>query len=334
MNLSPDLLGFQRQTRLTANIKARLEQTSRESVTGRREDLITALGGDIGSVHLLQKSIDDIEQNERIYAITKSRLDLMSSSLSAMRGVMANIDTLALSAISTPDEFGIGTLSEQAEANLRSIFSLLGTAHGDRKLFSGDATDQIPLASADNLLSDIRAIMQSAQSPQAIEAALDTYFNDANGGFATNIYKGGTGNAPSIFLADGSRIEFPVRADDQAIKDALRGLAILASAKSSNFDITSNNFKDLFISGAGFVNKGKGGIVKLEGGLGIYSGLVENSAEQQQTERLALAKSLNALVGRDQFEAAAELKQLEGQLQASYLVTARLSDLRLTNFIR
>lgn len=40
------------------------------------------------------------------------------------------------------------------------------------------------------------------------------------------------------------------------------------------------------------------------------------------------------MFGRDQFEAAGELKALEAQLQASYTITARLSDLTLTNFIR
>ena len=334
LNLSPDLLGFQRQSRITAALKARLEQTSREAVTGRREDIGRALGGDIGSVHLLQKSLDDIEQNSRIYALSEARLNLMSASLSSIRGVIGQIDTIALGAISTPDDFGITTIAAQAEANIRSVFSLLSTAHGNRKLFAGDATDQIPLAKADVLLADITTIMQNGASPQAIETALDSYFNDTNGGFATNIYKGGDNDAPPTFLADGSKIEFGVKANDPALKEVIRGLAMLATAQSSSFAINSNQFRDIFVGAAGIINKGKGGIIKLEGGLGIYSGLLEKSSQQQTTERLALSENLNKLVGRDQYEAAAELKQLESQLKASYLITSRLADLHLTNFIR
>jgi len=39
-------------------------------------------------------------------------------------------------------------------------------------------------------------------------------------------------------------------------------------------------------------------------------------------------------VGRDQFEAAAELKQLEVALESSYIITSRLSDLSLSNYLR
>lgn len=330
----PDLLSYQRQTRLTSDLKARLEITSREAITGRREDVTAVVGGDVGSIHLLQKALDDIDQDGRIYAISEARLDLMSSTLSAIRGVVGGIDTQALTSITTPDSFGLGTIKEQAEANLRSTMSLLNTGHGIRKLFSGDATDQIPLASADKLLEDVRAIMQTGPNPASIETALDFYFNDPSGGFSTDIYQGGVGDAPPTYLADGSRIEFNVRADDQALRDTLRGLAVLASAQSTGYDISGNEFKDVFVAGASAVSKGTGAIIKLEGGLGIYSGLLENASVQQAAERLTLGQTLNDVIGRDQYEAAAELKQLESQLESSYLITSRLSNLNLTNFIR
>ena len=330
----PDLLSFQRQTRLTSDLKARLEITSREAVTGRRENIAALVNGDVGNIHLLQKALDDIEQDGRINAITGARMDLMSSALSAVRGVVGGIDTAALTTISTPDSFGLGTIAAQAEANLRSTMNLLGTSHGNRKLFSGDATDKIPLASPDKLLGDVRVIMQAGPDPAGIETALDFYFNDPSGGFDADIYKGGSGDAPPSFLADGSKIEFGVRADNQALRDTLRGLAVLATAQSSGYDITGNDFNAVFVGGAASVSKGTGSIIKLEASLGIYSGLLENAGVQQSAERLALGQTLNGVIGRDQFEAAAELKQLETQLEASYLITARLANLSLTNFIR
>ncbi len=334
LTATPDLLSYQRQTRLTADLKARLETSSREATTGRREDITSVVGGDVGSVHLLQKALDDITQDSRINALSGARLDLMSSSLNGVRGVIGNLDTQALSAITIPDSLGIGTIARQAEANLRSTISLLGTAQGNRKLFSGDATDQIPLASPDKLLNDVRTIMQAGPDPVSIDAALDFYFDDPAGGFATEIYQGGSGNAPPSFLADGSKIEFGVRADDQALRDTLRGLAVLASVDSTGYELASNEFGAVFTGGVEFVSKGKNGIINLEANLGIYSGLLEKASQQQSTEKLTIAQTLNSVVGRDQFEAAAELKQLETQLEAAYLITARLANLNLSNFIR
>ncbi len=334
LSFTPDLLTFQRRSLLTADLRARVEQTSREAVTGRREDITAVVHGAVGDIHLLQKDVDDIEQGGRINDISGARLDLMTTSLSSVRGVIGALDAQALTALSTPDTFGISTISQQSEANLRSTMSLLTTSHGNRKLFSGDASDKLPLASADTLLTDIRTIMQTAGSPNNIKAALDTYFNDPTGGFATTIYKGGNNNAPSSFLSDGSKIEFSVRADDKAIRETLRGLAVLATAESTGFDIKSNAFNTVFTQGASSISTGKSGLIKLEAGLGIYSHLLEIAKTQQQAEKLTLAKSLNAITGRDQFEAAAELKQLQTELESSYLITSKLANLHLTNFLR
>ena len=330
----PDLLTFQRQTRLTSDLKARLEITSREAVTGRREDITGHVRGDVGSVHLLEKALDDIELDGRINATSGARIDLMSTALSAVRGVVNGLDVTGLAALTIPDSFGISTVAKQAEANLRSVMSLLSTAHGDRKLFSGDATDQIPLASPEELLADIVAIMQTEPDPASIEIALDTYFNDPAGGFAQDIYRGGDDDAPPSFLADGSRIEFGIKANDQALRDTLRGLAVMATAQSTGFDITGVEFAAVFTSGTSVLGKGTGAVIKLESNLGIYAGLLENADTQQSAERLVLGLALNAVIGRDQYEAAAELKQLELQLEASYLITARLANLSLTNFLR
>jgi len=330
----PDLLTFQRQTRLTSDLKARLEITSREAVTGRREDVAEHVRGDVGGVHLLEKAIDDIELDGRINAISGARIDLMSSALSAVRGVVDGLDVTGLAALTIPDSFGLGTVAQQAEANLRSVMSLLSTAHGERKLFSGDATDKIPLASPEALLADIEAIMQAGANPTDIETVLDTYFNDPAGGFAQDIYQGGDGDAPPSFLADGSSIEFSIKADDQALRDTLRGLAVMATAQSTGYDITGSGFAEVFTGGTSVLGKGTGAVIKLEGNLGIHAGLLENANTQQAAEHLVLGQALNAAVGRDQYEAAAELKQLEAQLEASYLITARLANLSLTNFIR
>jgi len=330
----PDLLTFRRQTSLTSDLKARLETTSREAVTGRREDIAQIVRGDVGGVYLLEKALDDIELDGRINAISGARIDLMSSTLSAVRGAVDGLDITGLAALTIPDSFGLGTVAQQAEANLRSVMSLLSTSHGERKLFSGDATDQIPLASPEKLLADIVSIMQMESDPASIETALDTYFNDPAGGFAQDIYQGGSESAPPSFLADGSRIEFGIKADDLALRDTLRGLAVMATAQSSDFDITGNEFAAVFTGGTSVLGKGTGAVIKLESNLGIYADLLENADAQQAAERLVLGQALNAVVGRDQYEAAAELKQLETQLEASYLITARLANLSLTNFIR
>ncbi len=330
----PDLLSFQKRTRLTGDIKARLERTSIEAVTGKREDVTAAVKGNLGGAHLLQKAIDDIEQDQRINALTGSRLSLTNTALSSVQQLISEVSTDGIVAVNAGDPFTLGVIAEQAESDLRNTMSLLNSSHGNRRLFAGDATDASPLASPDTLLTDVKAILQSNSDPADVKIALDTYFDSPTGGFATNIYQGGTGEAPASFLADGSKIEFPVRADNQALRDTMRGLAVMAVTKDSGHAVTSNEFKDIFLQGTSSLSKSNIAIIKLEGLIGISEGLIERADEQQRKEKFTIGVALNSLTGRDQYEAAAELKQLEAQLEASYLVTSRLSNLRLTNFLR
>ncbi len=330
----PDLLNFQKRTRIASDIKARLEQTSIEAVTGKREDVTKAVNGNIGGVHLLQKALDDIEQDKRINSLTGSRLALTNTALSSIRTVIDGLGTSGIIAVSNQDAFTLATIADQAESDLRNTISLLNTSHGSRKLFSGDATDKSPLASPDALLADVRAIIQANPDPTDVQTALDTYFNDPAGGFATNIYQGGANDAPASFLADGSKIKFPIRADNQTLRDTMRGLAIMAVTKDSGHSIDSTQFKDIFTQGTDAISRSTEAIIQLESRIGVSEGLIEKADEQQRAESLSLGTAINGLIGRDQFDAATELKQLEAQLEASYLVTSRLSNLRLTNFLR
>ena len=330
----PDLLSFQQRNRVTSDIKARLQRTSIEAVTGRREDPTAAVNGNIGGAHLLQKALDDIDQDKRINALTSSRLSLTSTALSSIRGVVSETGISGIVALSNHDAISLRTVADQAESDLRNTVSLLNASHGNRKLFSGDALDRSALASPDALLSDVRNILQANTDPADAKAALDIYFDDPAGGFATNIYQGGTGKAPPSFLADGTQIEFPVRADHQTLRDTMRGLAIMAVARDSGHDVKSTEFAEIFTQGTGLVSKSTASIIQLESLIGVSEGLIENADEQQRNESLTLGTALNSLIGRDQFDAATELKQLEAQLEASYLITSRLSSLRLTNFLR
>lgn len=330
----PDLLSFNRQTRVTSDIKTRLETTSQEAVTGRRANINEAVRGDMGGALLLQKALDDIEQDTRINKISNARLGLIGTSLKAVREAVDGVSTQAIVSAASKDSYGLTATANTAEANLRNVFSLLNISQGDRKLFSGDATDTTPLAPVDTLLNDIRGIITGSATPTDINAALETYFNDPAGGFATNIYKGGDNNVAPSFLADGTKVQFDVRADDQAMRDTMRGLSLIALTRESGHATTSTEFTELFNEGAKFVNNGKGAIINIESKIGIPQNLIEQMTTNQASEKLVLGTALNGLIGRDQYEAATELKLLETQLESSYLITSRLANLTLTNYLR
>lgn len=330
----PDLLSFSRQNRTVSTIKARLDVVAQEAITGQQADLTAATNGRVGNAHLLNKALNDIEQSTRINSLSSSRLELASQGLSGARAAVDDIGTRAIVALNSLGETGVGAIAEEAEANLQSVISALSIRHGSRSLLSGNAPDQAPFANADVLLGDIRDIVTTAGSPANIEAALDTYFNDPAGGFQTKIYTGGTGHAPPLHIGNGETIDLGLRGDDVAIKDVLRGLAVLATAPDAGFAADTAEFSDIFNSAIRSTSNGTTGLITLETNLGIAAETLNKADERNQFETLTLSTAFQAITGRDQFEAAAELNQLEVQLEGSFILSSRLSELSLTNFLR
>lgn len=335
MNIGyPDLLSFTRRNRTTSVIKARIDVASKEAVTGRRSDLTKATNGQVGSAHLLQKALNDIDQSSRMNTLSKTRLDLIGQGISGARGFMGGIDTRGLIALESGSAAGLEVIAAEARESIKNVMGSLGAKQGTRYLMSGDGADKPPFADTDILLADVQNILETATDHATADAALDAYFNDPDGGFEARIYTGGIDPAPPLQIGGGQTVDFDLRANNEAFKEALRGLAVMATTQSAGYEIGTEDFADIFGGGLGAAATGTSKMITLESTLGIHAETIQKADNQAQAEQLSLSAAFQSIVGRDQFEAAAELKQLEVQLESSYIITARLSDLTLTNYLR
>lgn len=328
----PDLLAYTRRNRTTAQIRDRLQTASQEAVTGLKSDLTKATDGDLGRAHLLKKAQSDIEQSQNMNALSKSRLSLMSGALTNSLDIIDNIDSRAIVTLNTENIFGTEALINEARASVDNIMSSLSVQHGGRNLFSGDKTDVATFGDADIFLSDIENLIASAPDTDAAITAIDDYFS-VGGEFETRIYQGGDGNPPALPIGNGRNIDISLSGKSESVKDVLKGLAIIATSKSALPEGDKASFNTLVTEGASSITKATSGLVRLNSELGIFTQSLDSAEKQNESEALALATSFQNLFGRDQFEAAAELKQLEVQLEASYAITARLSNLTLTKFL-
>lgn len=329
----PDLL---RQTILNRNIsqvKRNLNQAQLEITTGRIDDLTQAANGDIGGLHLLNKSILDAQNSQKLLALAGNRADTTQRVLTSL---VSNNSTLAanvLQAVGVGDQSTLRGASADAEGSLRLIFANLNTSDGGRNLFSGDKTDTSPLGSVDTLLSDVRGVIAAAPDAASAETALDTYFNDPAGGFATTIYQGGTNNAAAVELAPGVRITASVRADAQPIKDLIRNLAVVASYGTLPTGGAAE--RDTIVSDAALgLLQAEPQIADLRATLGVAENRISQRTNELKAQEDALTNIYQNRTARDPFEAASQLQLLQAQLQSSYYITGQLSQLSLTNFLR
>ena len=326
----PDILSLARLSRNVTDLKTRMDTTRTEVVTGRYEDITAKTKGDVGAAHLLRKAIDDAKSSQSNLSIVESRAQITQATLGNIGSEGSRIATDLLAAVGRKDTSSIKILTEDAKVSLYSTFASLNTKLGERALFGGDETDRAPLANADILLTDIEAIMAGATDAADAKVQLDFYFDDPAGGFATTIYQGGTNRVALVEIGPGSRIDVSAKADDPAIKDIIRGLVSVAALNSATYadrDVTIQQ-------SIGTVLDGDNKLVEQRASIGVNESRVAAAKARYEAEETVLTSLFNAKTARDPYEAASELQLLETQLEASYLMTARMAQLSLANFIR
>ena len=325
----PDLLSYKTMSRQLSSLKTRMNTTSVEAVTGQYEDVTAAAHGDIGGVHLVKKALEDVQSYQKSLTLAASRATATQTALDNLNTEGGRLATQAISAIGLNDDTSLKTTADDARAAISSIFSSLNTRFGGRALFGGDVTDASPLADPQQLLEDVQNIVAGATDVDDANAQLDAYFNDPNGGFETTIYQGGDGDIPGAEISAGIRVTIAAKANDQEIKDLIRGLATLATYESAGFA----DKEALAQSGAEKTLNADGGLTRLRANIGVSQSRIESATSRYQSEESVLTQLYNNKTARDPYEAASSLQLLQNQIEASYVITARLAGLTLTNYL-
>lgn len=327
----PDNLQYSRLSTAINDLKNESERARVELVTGRISDLTTSLAGEGGEAQLLRKSISDIETLRYTTNHALGRASVTQIELARASEQAASIGSELLDALGFSDQNRISIAGEEARRELDSAVSGFNRRYEGRSLFAGDETDSVALANVETILDDVRAIYSSASDAADFENRLDSYFNDPAGGFTTSIYLGGNGNAPRAEVSNGDLVSYSVKADEQPVRNLLRSLTAIVVAAESNAsaerDQTLRTNAELLLSAGG-------GIALLSSRVGIAEAQLQNALEGFDTEEAALTRAYNDKTAIDPYEAATRLQQLESQLQASFTLTARISQLSLVNFIR
>lgn len=307
-----------------ADLRSRITTVSEEAVTGRFADLVGALDGRVDRALLTQKAIEDIGTQRDQLNLRATRLEITQNSLGRVQDSIGILSTNILDAVGKSDGASIRFSSQEAQFALEDIFNALNVRHGERFLFSGDATATPPFAGAETLISDIQAIAAGAVDAADFEAQIDTYFRDPAGPFQTVIYSGlATVSDPDA-----------VTGIDSALIDSISALAVVAIADPTTAPPVVGIDSAALSQAADDLRTGLTTLTNLRADRGIVQQQLERDLIALDAEESVLTTAFNDLTARDQFEAATELQNLQATLEAAFLLTNRLSSLSLVNFLR
>ena len=323
---SISLNGFLNASTLNSvsTLKDRIAASAQEATSGLQSDLVGHLNGRIDQALLSDQAIQENAAEQARIDLRNIRLDITDNTLTSLRDLTEGLSLEMQSAMGVSDGPRQNAVAAEAKEAISEVLSRLNARHGERFLFSGDATATPPFGDADALLSDIRNISLTAVDEADYAAQIETYFDDPAGGFQTSFYQG------SQTASDGDA----VLSNQEPFAHLLQGLAVLALSGTSEGQPYARAGTPALDQALSRLEGGRTGIVDIQAGVGIRQSSLQDQQAVLEREETLLAAAFIDLAGKDQYEAATELRELEANLEASYLLTSRLSNLSLLNYLR
>lgn len=329
--LTPDSIFHARQSRQNADIRARLQTVGQETITGRRSDVVQATQGRVGEAFLLEKASSDITRQRSMADLASARVSGTASSISTIRETVLEFASSSRVTLAQEGVADLVLVSETSFDNLSHVMSALNSRSGSRYLFGGTQSANSPLASANDLTDAIKAQISGAPDTATAIAAIDDYFNQPGGAFETDTYSGSAAEGPRLHVTDSKSFDPLPKANDQVFRDVMQGMALIAAAQEAP---NQADQIELMEAGLSFLDRSSSALLSLESRIGAAQQGIERVDQNLEREFQLVSTAQNQMLGRDVFDAAAELQALEGQLEASYTVTGRLGSLSLVNFLR
>lgn len=317
-------------------LKTTLGTLTAEMASGEVADIGQRLQGNTQVLNDVETRIAMLGQLNRNASeaalITKGMQDVLEA-------VGSETGALGLSLVAEPFSETDGLLAMRAEevANaFETTVARFNRAVGDRFLFSGLNSDAPALAPASDILDALEAAVAGLTTATDVAQAVADWFDAApgSGGFMDVAYRGTAGQTQRIEIADGEGIGLSTTAATPALRDVLKGLATSALVDRGVLAGQHTERRDLMQRGGQILLDNNSALLGEMGRVGLQQQIIERAQTETSASVATLQISRNHMRSADPYETAGALKQVESQLEALYAVSARLSNLKLVDFLR
>ena len=330
-------------------LQERLATAGREVATGMKADVSGELRGRTSILLGFRDAHARTERYLESGATLTMRLDTMQLAMSAIRDTSEPLALETLAAVGREDVTSLRNLQTSAAAALDAVLRQLNVGIAGRYLFGGTLVDQPPMVDGPGPAGVIGAVIADAATAAGgqidvgdvpgLLADLDGVFDDSHPDptrrYSTAFYQGAPAVEPDLAgqLDEDGRITYGLKANELAFRDIVQSLHMLAAVRYGDPEMTEAAYRDFATAAAERLQQGLGRLVDLAAGTGQNQALVAANQERLDVARDLYNRQIVELERRDPYEAASILTMLEQQLEASYLVTARMNQLSLTSYL-
>ncbi len=317
----------------SAALKQTVSRLTEELASGKVSDVNARLGGDYAYLSDIESGLKRLDG----YSVASGEAGVLAATMQTALGRTSDIagalaETLLGVATSAPGPTSdLTTLP--AESGLADIMSALNQSVAGRSAFSGTATDQPALASADLLLSGLKAALAGQNGVSDIRAAADLWFSDP-AGFQAIVYTGADQDLEPLRISESEVVDLSIRADNAEFRDVLKEVALAALARDPALGLDAQAQSDLLLDTGQRLLDAKNQIIGVQANLGFAEARIEASVARASATRSSLEIARGELLAADPYDTATRLSEVQFQLESLYSVTVRSAGLSLVNFLR
>lgn len=338
-----------------ARTSVSLQKASQELSTGRYSDVFETLGASATTTLTLRTRLDETEAFVTSNTLLDGRLQTQLQSVNAIRDQVQGLLGTVLANATNPTA-GAETLQIQARTALEAVISQLNTSFNGEPLFAGTRSGALPMVqyTEDSPITGVSpesVITSIISAPPTSISEVQSIFDDLDDVFTSNAansalnYEGtfylGTPELDTVGepskrisarIEPGLEIEYGIQANDDAFRDVVKGLSMLAS-----FNVSDISQPDVYVAWMERVSEVLGNAssktLSISAEIGFRQQVVEAAQKRLAASTRVQEKQLADLENVDPFEAATRMQALETQLRANYEITAQLSQLSLLNYL-
>ena len=327
-------------------ITARLDHLQQQASTGYIAPTLGGLGGTSA------RQVLDLRPQVAQNAQYQANINTAQGQLSTTQSALSSISTIAsqfyadIPKLSDLAPSEIDLVAQQAQQALSQVGNLIDTKDGNTYVFAGQTPSKAPITDPNALASSTFATSIASQvAGLATNGGPATAAATLNAAVANSPFDPALSSAvPTVQVGQSAFVQAGVLANKNTLAtssgssttgsymtDILRGLATLASLKSSQVD--SPGFPSLVQDTAQSLGSAISTLNDEAGALGnIQSGLTAKGTELDDMQT-ALKSQLSSATDVDMAATLTSLTQTQTQLQASYQVIASTKTLSLVNYL-
>ena len=316
-------------------LKSRITTLTQEATTGLRADVPAALNGNMTRLAQVQTRLVALQAYQQNATVADNEFAGQQAAMSALQEMATGLGADLQTAATLSDETSLHLRAAEAREDFSAIVRYINTDVGGRYVFSGAAVQTAPLSDATRILEDARAQIASAATAEDKVAALVAWFDQppGTGGFL-DLHFHGTSAPTTAGVSDATTVSNAVTASDPAFLSVLKGLALASLTADPGLGLEPAE-KSLLLRDAGkLVATGNYQMTLVRASVGLKQEQVQQAATRNAAERTALSIARSDMLSADPYETASALTQTEANLQNLYALTARLSRLSLTDYLR